>query len=640
MGRHDRGGALRLTTATTVYDHRATAVAIGLVACVATIADARVKPSIDGTWSGTATARAGKPVGTVSAALTQSGRAVEGVLSVDAGAASGVFTVAGQTHGNTVVLGGKHDSMRLRWKARWDRKSQAWRGPMMERGGGAKTRAMLVLAHDAGGGGPTCGADYFASTVMPQVIDRICVQCHVPGGMAQAAAFRVTPGNPIATAKSAAGQIDPADPTHSKLVMKPRMELPHGGGKRIVPGSPEDQVLLHWIALVTAPGCDLNIGPHGGGTGADLYAENCASCHGPDARGLDGRPDIHCSRDVTDAVRKGRSGRAGDMQAFTNLSDADIAKIQGFLDGLCPVAGVTGAELWASNCATCHGAGATGTDKGPNVRCATRAPDAMRVGRGARMPSFPSLTDPEVALVDGFLAGSCDQSGRVGADLYAGNCSSCHGATARGGVSGLGVEGPDVRCNRGIHDAVVVGRTAASGAMPAFTMPDAGIARVQAFLVGLCPIGSVTGEDLFASNCTTCHGPAGIGTATALRVRCATRIADAMHVGRGTRMPSFPGVVASEVSSIQGYLTTLCNQLGRTGYDLYAGNCTSCHGDDANGGVNGLGVTGPEIQCSEAGDYTEKIRFGSDAMPAFPAIGTGDVTAIVDYVRGTFCQGG
>jgi mono/diheme cytochrome c family protein len=607
---------------------------------MATMALAHEPASLDGTWRGTVDMGARHSPGTASGALFQAGEAVTGSLTIDATPASGVFTVKGTLHGRRVVLAGRLGARRLRWKGRWGRKAQAWRGPMVERVGGVKMRAVLALTRDQGGG-PTCGSDYFASDVMPKVIDPICSQCHVPGGLAQTAPFKVTPGNPKATARSAITEVDPGDPTHSKLVDKPLGQLPHGGGTRFLPGSIEEQTLRHWIALVTAPGCDLGSGGGGGrgGTGADLYAENCASCHGADARGLDGRPDIHCARDIADPVRNGRRASPGappgDMPAFTNLTDAEIAEIQAFLAGLCPPSAVTGAALFAGNCAACHGADATGSTTAPSVRCATRVADAVTRGRAQRMPIFPALTGSEIALLQAWLDGLCTMNGRMADDLWVANCSTCHGATATGGENGLGVQGPDIRCNRNIHDAVV----APSGVMPPFAMADADIARVQGFLVGLCPVGSATGDDLFAANCATCHGPAAIGTAAAPNVRCATRVADAMQTGRGALMPSFPGIVSSEITTIQGYLTALCTQLGRPGPDLYVGNCATCHGTTASGGRNGLGVRGPDIRCTGAGDFSEAIRFGSDAMPRFPALDTSDVTAIIDYVHGTFCTG-
>jgi ubiquinol-cytochrome c reductase cytochrome c subunit len=148
------------------------------------------------------------------------------------------------------------------------------------------------------------------------------------------------------------------------------------------------------------------------------------------------------------------------------------------------------------------------------------------------------------------------------------------------------------------------------------------------------------GDDLYASNCATCHGPDAGGTSTAPSVRCATLVADAVTVGRGARMPAFPALAPLDVTSIDTWLDARCTAAGRTGSDLYAGNCASCHGATAHGGRNGLGQRGPEIQCTAANDYAEKIRFGEEGMPAFPRLDATDVTAIVAFVHGTFCPGG
>jgi mono/diheme cytochrome c family protein len=317
---------------------------------------------------------------------------------------------------------------------------------------------------------------------MPRVIDPICSQCHVPGGLAQAAPFKVTSGNPAATAASAVKEVNPADPTHSKLIEKPLGNLGHGGGQRFQPGSPEAQILLHWIALVTAPGCDLG-GPGGGGgsggAGADLYAANCASCHGADARGLDGRPDIRCNRSIHDVVLSGRTGPSGTMPRFV-MTDAEIALVQAYLVGLCPIGGTGGADLFASNCASCHGIDATGSATAPSVRCATRVMDAVQYGRGERMPSLPALAPSEVTAVQSWLDGLCTASGRQASDLYAGNCSTCHGAGATGGQNGLGVRGPDIHCNREIAAPVVSGQGTDMPAFPALGGSD--VTSLQQYL--------------------------------------------------------------------------------------------------------------------------------------------------------------
>jgi mono/diheme cytochrome c family protein len=103
-------------------------------------------------------------------------------------------------------------------------------------------------------------------------------------------------------------------------------------------------------------------------------------------------------------------------------------------------------------------------------------------------------------------------------------------------------------------------------------------------------------------------------------------------------MPSFPQIVGADLASLVSYLDQLCAAAGRTGADLYAGNCASCHGPTAGGGLSGLGVDGPDIRCTESGDYQEKVSEGDDDMPAFPLLGPADVTRIVGFVQGTYCQ--
>jgi mono/diheme cytochrome c family protein len=398
-------------------------------------------PTLDGAWMGTLTLVRSRRIGAASASLTQAGGVVQGTVTLAADDVSGTVTIKGRVSHGTAHFSGRLGAHRLRWKGHWLRARGTWKGVLTVRATGGRTRARLALVRAGGDPRITCGAAYFASDVLPRVFQPICAQCHVANGLAQTARFRVTPGDPTATAVSALALVDFADPSRSLLIAKPRATAPHGGGVRLSQGSAEDGVLVHWVELVTAPGC----GGNGGGTG-DPYLDNCASCHGADARGLDGRPDIHCNRDIRDAVRNGRSGPAGIMPSFPGLTDVDIATIQAFLADLCPTTTVTGAELFASNCATCHGAEAVGTSAAPRVRCATRVADAVRRGRGPAMPAFTRLPDAELVLVEAYLAGVCDQHGRSGEDLYAGNCATCHGQTAGGGRNGLGVRGPDVQC--------------------------------------------------------------------------------------------------------------------------------------------------------------------------------------------------
>jgi mono/diheme cytochrome c family protein len=271
---------------------------------------------------------------------------------------------------------------------------------------------VLVLAR--GGGGPvSCGSEYFTTSVMAPVMETICARCHVAGGAAAAARLRVMPGDPRATETSALQHVDAANPAASRIVQKPLGQLGHGGGPQIAPGSGEEQALAAWVSLVVQPGCGTNGGGGHPTDGAGLWGAFCASCHGADARGLDGRPDVHCSKQIFDPVRAGRSGPAGEMPAFPELTDAEIDLIQGFLDTLCPTDTASGAELYAANCASCHGDDAAGGTngsgiRGPDVRCQDADSFQEKVSGGDdEMPAFPGLPAAAIARIADFVGGLC-----------------------------------------------------------------------------------------------------------------------------------------------------------------------------------------------------------------------------------------
>jgi mono/diheme cytochrome c family protein len=293
---------------------------------------------------------------------------------------------------------------------------------------GAVIRGSLVLVRQ--GAAPDACSTFFRDRVMGEVLVPVCAQCHVAGGQAGLTRFRVSIDDPNATRQSAAGHIDATDPAASRLLLKPIGGLGHGGGVRIAPDGPEHLVLQEWVGMVTQGECAAGPpggGPGGGdpggggtgsgGTGADLYSANCASCHGSDARGLQGRPDIHCSKNIHVAVRNGLTGTIGTMPAFPNLTDADIQALQQYLDSLCPAGTASGADLYASNCASCHGAtGGGGRNaagvRGPNIRCKDGHDFQEKVRNGDdQMPAFPDIDAAAVSRIAAYVRTFCAGGG-------------------------------------------------------------------------------------------------------------------------------------------------------------------------------------------------------------------------------------
>jgi hypothetical protein len=148
----------------------------------------------------------------------------------------------------------------LRWNARMLGETSL-KGRLRLRGVGRRTNGTLVLTRrtvEPPVNPPvTCDSSYFTGQVMGRVIQPVCANCHVAGGTAQLAAFRVTPGDLLATQRSIDALIDRADPAASRILLKPLGLLPHGGGQQLSPGSELHEILSDWATLVaTGRQCD------------------------------------------------------------------------------------------------------------------------------------------------------------------------------------------------------------------------------------------------------------------------------------------------------------------------------------------------------------------------------------------------
>jgi mono/diheme cytochrome c family protein len=101
------------------------------------------------------------------------------------------------------------------------------------------------------------------------------------------------------------------------------------------------------------------------------------------------------------------------MPAFPSLTPADVASVSQYLDDLCTAYGVTGADLYAANCPSCHGADARGAfgygeQLGPDIRCYDAADFAQVIPIGEdEMPPFPLLDPSRIDRITTWVRAKC-----------------------------------------------------------------------------------------------------------------------------------------------------------------------------------------------------------------------------------------
>ena len=115
----------------------------------------------------------------------------------------------------------------------------------------------VLLISLAAGSLWSADADSFAQTLLP-ILDRAgCAACHNSNGVASATrlhfpAAALSPERAEAFGRSLVVLVDPAHPAQSLLLKKPTNRVPHAGGQRIAPGSPEEAALMAWIQKLAA----------------------------------------------------------------------------------------------------------------------------------------------------------------------------------------------------------------------------------------------------------------------------------------------------------------------------------------------------------------------------------------------------
>ena len=242
-----------MKTQTHTWCRRMVAALSGLaLASIAAVAHA----DATGSWDGNFAVSSSGEIAVTTGSLTDSAGAVSGTLTiefVDASAA-GTYSVTGTATAKKLKLKGQNAAgSSFKWKGQWTSPTAAV-GNAKVKGVSGKLKGELTLGKvDGSSGGPqTCESPFFDGQVMGLVLKPICANCHVPGGVAATAAFRVTITDPLATQHSVARQINLSDPDASPILQKPLAQVAHGGGQQLSPGSANHQILADWVNRVAA----------------------------------------------------------------------------------------------------------------------------------------------------------------------------------------------------------------------------------------------------------------------------------------------------------------------------------------------------------------------------------------------------
>jgi predicted CxxxxCH...CXXCH cytochrome family protein len=152
-------------------------------------------------------------------------------------------------------------------------------------------------------------------------------------------------------------------------------------------------------------------------SGATLYTNNCAGCHGALASTTKpGRTATQIQTAITNNV--------GNMGYLSTLTAAEVQAIAGALPAAPPppVTPPSGATLYSNNCAGCHSALASTTKPG---RTATQIQTAITNNVG-NMGYLSTLTAAEIQAIAGTLPAA-----PPGGPDYS-NCTACHGQPPTG----------------------------------------------------------------------------------------------------------------------------------------------------------------------------------------------------------------
>jgi len=284
---------------------------------------------------------------------------------------------------------------------------------------------------------------------------------------------------------------------------------------------------------------------------AALYTANCAPCHGANI-------DVPPGTNLHSIIAQGVHGQG--MPAWSgDLSTDQIDALAGFI--LSP----KGSQLFTDNCSECHNVSDLVAGDPTQLKGALEASSSFAPHDGQDVPDFSQILNAEdrTSLLNFLIAPD-------GQRLFSVDCSGCHGRSVA--FAGSESDLRNIIAKGGMHLE-----------MPPWKgrLPDSDVDQLAKFVID--PLGNPEAEGLFRQYCSDCHG--GL-------VPLAKNVEEAREVilqgGPHQTMPVWGSVLTSQqLDALVSYTLEAAQGTGpELGQQLFAENCSPCHGDFGEGGPN------------------------------------------------------
>lgn len=283
---------------------------------------------------------------------------------------------------------------------------------------------------------------------------------------------------------------------------------------------------------------------------AALYTKNCAGCHGPSI-------DVPTGTNLHAVIAQGK--HEGMPAWSADLTSDQIDALAGF------IVSPAGSKLFTQNCGDCHEASKLVAGDPLQLKSALDQGPSYPPHKDLKVPVWAEvLSQQERTALLNFLVAPDGQR------LFATNCASCHGRSVA--FSGEESELRKIISQGGLHLEMPPWREKLTAAQ---------LDTLASYVVD--PASVAEGKALFDQYCSACHGQ---------RVPLAESVAKAREIiaggGAHTTMPVWGDALTPEqLDALVNY--TLESAKGtptEVGQQLFAQNCSPCHGDFGEGGPN------------------------------------------------------